>query len=612
MSDIPGYWDPVSTAFIPENIKKSKELAKYSSISIRILFNRGLKTKNDILKFLKNFSLSELHSPFLIPHIELAAKRLLEAIENKEKIIIFGDYDADGIISAHIISDFLKKCGLKPEVYIPDRIDEGYDINIDFLKNLKNESPQTSLILCVDCGTNSAEVISFVNESPGNPDIIAADHHKMNDTAYNAYYKFFNNKDGNPNKYIIVNPHLKSSVYPFKDISGALVTFKLVNAVLLEMNDERKKIFKKNYLTSFIDLLAVSTVTDLMPLLDENRVIVKWGLKVLEKTKNKGLKLLLQTVLPKKTSFSTYDLGFVIGPRLNAAGRIRHGRESYNLLDNDCQKQDEILSNINNSNEKRKEIQEKILNGILTDKKYDFEQIQKNKKIFIAKSPDWHEGLIGIIASDLVKKLHIPVILFREKTGCLKGSGRSIESFDLFAHLNKISHLFHKFGGHKMACGITLKTESNEDKNTGIIFETFKTKMEEIAQKNISDKQIQQRYKYECEISFSEISPDLVEELKAVEPFGIGNPKPVLLTKNCRIKEIKFLKNNKHISLLLEESGFSFRALKFNLDEQTINKYDNLCIDDDVSVLYYIDENFYNGISSLQIILVDLFLNSDA
>lgn len=607
MSDIPDYWNLVSRTSVPEGIKKSNKLSGYSSVSLSILFNRGLKTADDMLKFLKNFSFRELHDPFLIPDIVPAVKRLLKAIKKKEKILIFGDYDADGIISAHIIADFLKKCAVVPEVYIPDRIEEGYDINVEFVKKLKKNSPDISLIICVDCGTNSVEVMKMLSHQEGYPDLIVADHHKMNDPAYDLYNNYFKNKGSD--KYLIINPQLIDSSYPFKDISGALVSFKLVNAALLEMTAGEKKSFKKNYLTSFIDLLAISTVADLMPLLDENRVLVKWGLEQMKRTKNKGLKLLLEKVLPRKTSYTTYDLGFVVGPRLNAAGRIKHGRCSYDLLDNDNKSHEEILDRLNAFNEKRKEIQEKTLNKILTGNEHDFKDIKNNKKIFIAKSPEWHEGLIGIISSDLVKELRIPVILFVEKPDCLKGSGRSIEGFDLFGHLNKISYMFSKFGGHKMACGITLKAENQKNNNIDLVFEKFKRKMEEIAQIHITDKQIQPNYQYECEIGFADINAGLYNEFKEMEPFGIGNPKPVLLTKKCRIKEIKFFKEKKHASLLLEESGFLYRALKFNLDLQTLDKYDRLSIDDDVSVLYYIDENFYNGISCLQLILVDLFLN---
>ncbi|MDD3520325.1 MAG: single-stranded-DNA-specific exonuclease RecJ [Actinomycetota bacterium] len=607
MSDIPEYWNQKANCQVPENIQKSIKLSGYSLTFLKILSNRNLKTEEDIVKFLKDFSASDLYDPFLMPNIDIAAERLIKAINLKEKIVVFGDYDADGIISSHIISGFLKKCGLDVEVHIPDRVEEGYDINVNYVKDLRQKNPDVNLIICVDCGTNSTDVIQFIADNQDCADIVVTDHHIMNDGSYEIYKSYLKNRNEKFNRYIIVNPHLKYSRYPFQDLSGAAVSFKLINAVLIKIDKAIKNNFNKDYLTSLMDLLAISTVTDLMPLLDENRVIVKWGLKILEKTKNKGIKSLLKNVLPGKKEYSAYDLGFVIGPRLNASGRVENAMDSYDLISSESCRHDEIIVKINISNDKRKKIQADILKKILNDKNYDFEDIKKNKKIFIAKSSDWHEGLIGLIASEMVKKLHIPVILFKEEEHSIKGSGRSIEGFDLFKHLNAVSDIFHRFGGHKMACGITIISKDKSKNDIEDLFNTFKKKMENIAVKSIKDSHIQKKIKYDCEIDFTEISSGLYNELNKLEPFGISNPRPVFLSKKCRVKQIKFLKNYKHAQLLLEQSGCLIRAVKFNLEDDKLNDLKKLKEDDFVSVLYYLDENSYNGVSYLQLILLDLF-----
>ena len=607
MTDLPEYWILKDNSPIPENIQHSIKLTGYSSVFLKILSNRGFKTEEDVLKFLKISGPSGLYDPFLMPNIDFAVERLIKAIDSKEKIIIFGDYDADGIISSHLVSGFLRKCGLDVEAHIPDRIDEGYDINAEYVKKLKQKKPDVNLIICVDCGTNSAEVMRMINDNNKYPDIIVADHHIMNAESNNIYRKYIEKNKKKIIRYIIVNPHLENSGYPFKDLSGASVTFKLINAVLIKMDKAKKKNFTKDYLTSFMDMLAISTVTDLMPLVDENRVIVRWGLKMLEKTKNKGLKSLLENVLPDKKRYTAYDLGFIIGPRMNASGRVGNAMSSFNLIDNEYLNCDEIVKKINKSNDKRKKIQENTLKKIINDKKYDFEDIRRNKKIFIAKSPEWHEGLIGLIASELVKKLHIPVILFKEENNSLKGSGRSIEGFDLFGYLNKLSYIFKRFGGHRMACGITIEPKNTGETDIEILFNIFKEKMEEFAVKNIDDIQTQRKYKYDYEIDFTEISEGLYKELKELEPFGISNPRPALVTRNCRIREIKFLKDYKHLQLILEKSGVMLKSLKFNLETETLDKFKKLKKGDYVSILYYIDENSYNGISYLQLILLDLF-----
>ncbi|GAH01813.1 unnamed protein product, partial [marine sediment metagenome] len=277
----------------------------YSPALISILAGRNIITDEEIISFI-NPTLKQLHDPRLLPGIGMGTRRLKKSINRKEDILIFGDYDADGIISASLIYKFLKKLGLNVEVYIPDRFNEGYDLSLEFFKKISAEK-KYNLMICVDCGTNSAEVQKFIQNSPG-PDVIVCDHH-------NQSVDFGEEREN----YIIINPRLKSSVYPFENLSGAGVTFKFIISILRELDEDYRKKFKKDYLTNLLDLVAIATIADIMPLVDENRVMVKKGLKMLNKTVNPGLKKMINAVIKDKKNISEYDIGFIIAPRLNAA-----------------------------------------------------------------------------------------------------------------------------------------------------------------------------------------------------------------------------------------------------------------------------------------------------
>ncbi|MBE3089824.1 MAG: DHH family phosphoesterase, partial [Actinobacteria bacterium] len=369
-----------------------------------------------------------------------AVRRLTKAIKTKESVLIFGDYDTDGIVSSALMFNFLKKAGLDPDIYIPDRFDEGYDISLDFIKNkvlesdndYVNESSKKvhhirskySLIICVDCGTNSNQVKDYILSGKSAIDIIVCDHHEPN-----GHEDF---KPGSAsaleNQYIIINPKLPDSKYPFKNLSGAGVTFKFIFAAFKGLDADMKSRFDKNYIGSLLDLVAISTIADLMPLVDENRAIVCIGLKMLNKTRNYGLKKLVEKFLNDKKDINTHDIGFIIAPRLNAAGRIKNAMDSVEILKEEFEEKSEdtrkneiskIIDDLDSFNKKRQLIQKEILKEILESKKNDFERIVNDQKIFISKSSEWNEGVLGVVAADLVKKLNVPVILFKENKGKL-------------------------------------------------------------------------------------------------------------------------------------------------------------------------------------------------
>ncbi|MBE3093990.1 MAG: hypothetical protein IMZ52_03085, partial [Actinobacteria bacterium] len=403
------------------------------------------------------------------------------------------------------------------------------------------------------------------------------------------------------NQYIIINPKLPDSKYPFKNLSGAGVTFKFIFAAFKGLDADMKSRFDKNYIGSLLDLVAISTIADLMPLVDENRAIVCIGLKMLKKTANYGLKKLVEKFLNDKKDINTHDIGFIIAPRLNAAGRIKNAMDSVEILKEEFEEKSEdtrkkeiskIIDDLDSFNIKRQLIQKEILKEILESKKNDFERIVNDQKIFISKSSEWNEGVLGVVAAVLVKKLNVPVILFKENKGKLKGSGRSIEKFDLFNSINLLKDYFIKFGGHKQACGITIDTKK---------YEVFKQELIKIAQNDLGDIDIRKHYYYDLEIDFSRINKELISELKRMEPFGIDNSKPVFLTKGCFIQESRQLRNGKHVSLLLKNSNLIIKAILFNAEDkkrQIINTGNH------IDILFNIEENNWNGKKEARLVIV--------
>lgn len=564
----------------------------FSPALITLFANRGIKTEEQILSFLKP-SFRDLHDPGLLPGIKEGISRVKRAIYTKERILVFGDYDTDGIISCVIMYNFLKRLGVDVDIYVPDRFTEGYDISINFVKRILNENLY-KLIICVDCGTNSSEVQEYVCKNNIDIDIIACDHHEPHSTPFPEGIH-------DKGKYIIINPKLEYSTYPFKDLSGAGVTFKFITAVLRELEEEFKKRFEKSYLTSLLDMVAISTIADVMPLVGENRVIVKKGLEILKNSSNRGLKRMLDRILNGVEEITPDHVGFVIAPRLNAEGRVKNAENSIKLLKED-EKEDEvslgkIVDELNLSNEKRKSIQESVLNEIIANN--DFSWIIENQKIFIDKSERWSEGVLGIVASDLVKRFNIPVILFREKGEKLKGSGRSIEKFNLYENLFSLRDLFEKFGGHELACGITMP-KSN--------FEYFKDEMIRIASSKLSSKDVEKSFSYDLEMSFKDINGNFIRELQLLKPFGVGNPRPVFVTRNCEILSKTYSQDEKVLKIRLKNSNVVFSGIMFGVENDLASK---VLSSGKVNVLYTIDETCYkldNKITMTQLVILDLEL----
>jgi single-stranded-DNA-specific exonuclease len=575
MSDIPDNWIIRNPAI--ESPDK-KAFRGFSPLFSKLLFLRGLKTDDEVEKFIRP-SIKELYDPFLIPGIKEGVDRFIRAIESKEKILIFGDYDADGIISSVMVHNFLRSLKIDADIHIPDRISEGYDLGIDYVKKIKG---YIDLLISVDCGTNNIETQEYIKKNKNTPYAIAIDHHNPSLDEYD-----------NNEKYIIVNPKLPYSPYPFKELSGGGVTFKFLIATLSKLDARWKKLFKKDYLNSLLDLVAVSTIADIMPLTGENRIIVKKGLNKIVNSTNRGLRTLIDAAIPDKNNIGEFEIGFIIAPRINAAGRIKNAMESFKLLSDNYEDCSLLVESLCRYNSKRQQIQKRITDEILSN--YDFDEIIKTNKIFIAKSTKWEEGILGIAASDIAKRFNIPAILFRERNGVLKGSGRSIPGFDLYGNLKTLEKLFKKFGGHDMACGITMDLKR---------FNEFCESMSEITSVLIDKKILSKKYEYDVEVNFKDLDAKFVDELSLLKPFGTGNPNPVFISRDCRIRRIYEIKDGKHIKLELENENINFEGIFFNIDDY---KREILINKKKISILYNIQFNTWGGNKNIQLVLRDLF-----
>jgi len=555
--------------------KISQKLKKYPEVIRKLLFSRGIKSQKEADEFLDP-DFYEFHDPKLMPGINKAVEIIIKSLNNKEKIFIHGDYDVDGICSTSILWDFFYR-NLKADIvpFIPSRFDEGYGMSEKGIEKLYEQGAK--LIITVDCGIKDDEIIK--KWSKKGIKFIVTDHHSLK-IDEKGIFKLPEEAEA------VVHPGLPGSKYPFKEISGATVAWKLVCALAKEL---KLKFNPEEYL----DLVAMSVVCDIMPLKGENRSILKKGIVAIQNTKRIGLTRLINDAGHEVNSIDTYHLGFVIGPRLNAAGRLKHALDSVRLLvTNSARQAVEISEKLNNLNLERQQIQEEIYKQAIL-------QVQKNgetKKLIFVSSQDWSEGVIGIVAGKLTEKYNRPVLIATRKEEFFTGSARSPKSFNIIEAITTQSNILIRFGGHAQAAGFTVKEEN---------IEKFKENLIEIAEKNINDKDLELEYHADAEISFSDIDYKLYNYLKNFAPFGFENPKIKFVTKNIRIDRVdKVGKSKEHYSFVFldEKTGVCFRAIGFGL----VDKVRGLAPAKLCDILYSVEENNWNGNSNLELTITDV------
>lgn len=545
-----------------ESIKKVQEEFQISRLLATIIVNKNLKTKHEIEVFL-NPTRNDFHDPYLMPDMEIAVNRIMKAIENQEKVIIYGDYDVDGITSITVLKKFLADRGLHVDEYIPNRLDEGYGLNKTAIEKIVEENYE--LMITVDCGISGIEEIEYANSL--GLETIVTDHHEPTEVL--------------PNAIAVVDAKRKDNKYPFNQLAGVGVVFKLIQAIGMRYNLEEKEYLK------YLDLVCVGTISDIVPLVDENRVIAKLGLKLVAVTKNVGLKTLLSLIGYKKIDSSAISFG--VAPRINACGRMGHEKDALQLfLTENIVEATNISKKLNEYNKQRQDTEKKIFEEVLVK----IEKSEKDKPCIVLADEKWHHGVIGIVSSKVTEMYYKPSILICFEGDEGKGSGRSIPGFDLHEALTKCDKYVDRFGGHAMAIGISV------NKNN---FQKFKNDFEEYSN-NTNIKELTPIIKIDETITLKDMQVNVVNELNMLEPFGEANKMPIFMYKNLRINSIRALSEGKHLKLTLKDDNLIIEAIGFNMGYLV----DEYLLGDKVDVVGSLEINSFNGRDSVQINLKDI------
>ncbi len=560
----------------PEEENKILELShkiNCSPIIANLLLQRNIRTAEEAQAFFYP-SLNMLHDPFLMKDMDKAVDRLDKAIANEEKILIYGDYDVDGTTAVALLYKYLKnKCNTDYlEYYIPDRYTEGYGVSVKGIDYAVQNGFQ--LIIVTDCGVKAVEKVRYAKEQ--GIEIIICDHHTPGDIL--------------PEAVAVLDPQRSDCSYPYKWLSGCGVSFKLIQAHSLKHNLPMSDIYK------LLDLLCVSIASDIVPITGENRILAYYGLQQLNDKPSLGLKTIIKlSGIGKEITIN--DIVFRIGPRINAAGRVESGRKAVQLLTADEKNcADDIASDINSFNDQRKKLDHDITEEAI---RYISQmEVDENQKTTVLFNPNWHKGVIGIVASRLTESFYRPTIVLTESNGLATGSARSVEGFDLYYAISQCSEYLENYGGHKYAAGLTMKIEN---------IEPFKDKFEKIVRETINDQMLTPQINIDAQIKLSDITPELFDMLKRFAPFGPNNTIPVFMTENVInfIGTKKVGKNNEHLKLVVvddtracnDRSGIGF-GMGHLYDEVNSGKYFDIC--------YTLQENEFMGKIDIQMMLKDI------
>jgi len=564
--DIKKLTNPDKTDLLCKQLNIDEALAK-------LLVLRGITNYDEAKKFFRP-SINNLHDPFLMKDMDLAVNRLISAIRNNEKILIFGDYDVDGTTSVALVYSFLGKYYQNIDFYIPDRYLEGYGVSekgIDYAK-----SADCKLIIALDCGIKAAKKIEYAKNK--GIDFIICDHHTT-DTEL-------------PEAVACLDPKRADCSYPDKNLSGCGVGFKFLQAFCRKMKLPQEE----NRLYDYLDLVAVSIASDIVPIIGENRILASLGLKKLNSSPRLGLKSIIKVASMEGKEFLISDIVYKIGPRINAAGRIDSGREAVELLISEDETFASLSStHINEFNETRKDLDREITQEALEIISNSEELI--NRYTTVLYNPKWHKGVIGIVASRLTDTYYRPTIIITQSKGLATGSARSVEGFDLYKAIDNCSDLLENFGGHIYAAGLTLKIEN---------IEPFTKRFEQIVSETILPEQLIPKIEIDTELNFDQIDAKFYRILKQFMPFGPGNMTPIFITRNVMdygtSKLVGKDKTHLKLELISETSRKPVQGVGFSMGEY-INRIKNNELFD---ICYSIDENEYNGKTSLQLIIRDI------
>ena len=550
-----------------ENVKQLASQLNVDELVATLLIQRGITTFEEARTFFRP-SLDDLHNPYLMKDMDKAVDRIEKAIADGENILVFGDYDVDGTTAVSLVSSYLKSYYSNVATYIPDRYDEGYGISfkgIDFA-----DDNGFSLIIALDCGIKSIDHVAYAKEK--NIDFIICDHHRPGSEL--------------PNAVAVLDPKRDDCSYPYDELCGCGIGFKLIQA----LGQNRKQTIED--LMLYLDLVATAIGADIVPITGENRILAKFGLEVINSEPRPGIKALIQNV--KKKVLTITDVVFIIAPRINAAGRIKHGNEAVSLLtEYDLEQAEQFATEIEQYNTDRKDLDKQITTEALA-------QITTNNETkdftTVVYHENWHKGVIGIVASRLTETYYRPTIVFTKSGDKLAASARSVKDFDVYNALEACAEHLEQFGGHMYAAGMTLKEEN---------YLNFKNAFEKQVQTTIPKELLLPEISIDAEINFADISQKLIRILSQFEPFGPQNMSPVFLTKN--VKDTGYAKplgkDNEHLKLFVKQNGSEgISAIGFGMGAKLEGTKNQKPFD----IAYHIDENEFNGSVTVQLRLKDM------
>ena len=538
-----------------------------SPLAAALLIARGHGTEEKALSFL-NPSIDHLHEPYLLKGMREAVERVQKAIENGEKILVWGDYDVDGTTGTTLLRKAIKILGGESVYHIPNRFTEGYGVNIPALDQAKANG--VSLAITVDCGIRSFAPLEWAKNN--GLDVIVTDHHLSDEVR------------GNPPAFAVVNPNQPDCPYPDKHLAGVGVAFKLAHALLREKGLERM-------VPGFMKIAAIGTVADIMKLSGENRAIVALGLRDLTNTNNYGLKALME-ISDCRSDMKSYHIGFRIGPRINAAGRMDIARHVVELFE--CEEFEparQLAAMLDSRNRERQRMQQQITEMALLETANLFDS-----KFVVVAGEGWHRGVIGLAASRIAERLFRPTIVLSIDNGIAHGSARSVGSFHLLNALDNCSHLFEQFGGHAAAAGMQIKTEN---------IDPLRSALNAYAAEALTDDDLVPILNIDAHVSSASLSLNLLDELAGFEPYGAGNPKPVFVTKDLFIRDEPLVMKDKHLKFWLQNNeGKRFEAVWWDGVERSKGR--TLSAGSRIEIAYTPEANTWNGNTRLQLVVEDL------
>ncbi len=522
---------------------------------------RGVTDYDKVIRFFKP-TLDKLHDPMLMKGCDLATRRVLEAIQNKEKVMILGDYDVDGIIGASMFSLFLRHYGVDVSIFIPNRISQEYGLS----KNAIDEAKQDNikLLVAIDCGITAINTVNYSNEK--GIDVIVCDHHQPPEIL--------------PNAYAIMDPIQPGCGYPFKHLCGTGVAFKLIQSVCSKLGD-------KDFAFTLLDFVAIATSSDIVPITDENRILVNEGFAKINSNPRPSIKALIEKIGLKENRVNTTNIVFSLAPRINAVGRLGDADRAVDMLISDNAKElDDLVNILDEENANRREIDKNI-----TEKAYQlYEDEYKGSDDYciVLHNADWHPGVISIVAARMVEKYNRPTIVLTTIKGTAKGSARSINGFNVYEALKNCEDMLVQYGGHAHAAGLEIDVDKIDE---------FRKRFNDIAKTELIRDDLKPEIDVDLEINFEDINPTFIKIISFFEPFGPGNPQPIFMTRNVRIiDDVKFTKVESHVFKVSDGiSDKTWNAVFYNSKEHL----DNISKDSSCDICYTIDKNNKNGYTKL-------------